>query len=199
MLVVNSLCKNIFSIFFSKFPVFSLYGKMDFQIPRFPCAVATLTVPKSVCTVEPHTRLGAPRDPTVYQSSAQTMTLLGHHSQSVSRVTWYLTLCTVGFSYLNDPSVKADHIGLNAMSSRTYQRATQQTRYCTYSCNKHCKLEINYCLWSDTRSIERSSVTRVKSAHNKACLTRDPDPTSCLFTSQFWWRIWPRRFCSQDI
>ena len=42
MLVVNSLCKNIFLIFFSKFPVFSLSGKMDFQIPCFPCAVATL-------------------------------------------------------------------------------------------------------------------------------------------------------------
>ena len=43
MLVVNSLCKNIFLIFFfRKFPVFSLSGKMDFQIPCFPCAVATL-------------------------------------------------------------------------------------------------------------------------------------------------------------
>ena len=42
VLVVNSLCKNIFLIFFSKFPVFSLSGKMDFQIPCFPCAVATL-------------------------------------------------------------------------------------------------------------------------------------------------------------
>ena len=45
MLVVNSLCKNIFLIFLSKFPVFSLSGKMDFQIPWFPCfpcAVATL-------------------------------------------------------------------------------------------------------------------------------------------------------------
>ena len=42
MLVVNSLCKNIFLIFFSKFPVLSLSGKMDFQIPCFPCAVATL-------------------------------------------------------------------------------------------------------------------------------------------------------------
>ena len=42
MLVVNSLCKNIFLIFSSKFPVFSLSGKMDFQIPYFPCAVATL-------------------------------------------------------------------------------------------------------------------------------------------------------------
>ena len=42
MLVVNSLCKNIFLIFFSKFPVFSLSGKMDFQIPCFPCAMATL-------------------------------------------------------------------------------------------------------------------------------------------------------------
>ena len=45
MLVVNSLCKNIFLIFFSKFPVFSLSRKMDFQIPCFPCipcAVATL-------------------------------------------------------------------------------------------------------------------------------------------------------------
>ena len=47
VLMVNSLCKNIFLIFFSKFPVFSLSGKMDFQIPcfpGFPCAVATLTV-----------------------------------------------------------------------------------------------------------------------------------------------------------
>ena len=42
VLVVNSLCKNIFLIFFSKFPVFSLSGKMDFQIPCFPCVVATL-------------------------------------------------------------------------------------------------------------------------------------------------------------
>ena len=40
VLVVNSLCKNIF---LSKFAVFSLSGKMDFQIPCFPCAVATLT------------------------------------------------------------------------------------------------------------------------------------------------------------
>ena len=32
----------MFLIFFSKFPVFSLSGKMDFQIPCFPCAVATL-------------------------------------------------------------------------------------------------------------------------------------------------------------
>ena len=46
MLVVNSLCKNIFLIFFSKFPVFSLSGKMDFQIPCFPCAVATLLLLK---------------------------------------------------------------------------------------------------------------------------------------------------------
>ena len=35
VLVVNSLCKNIFLIFFSKFPVFSLSGKMDFQNPLF--------------------------------------------------------------------------------------------------------------------------------------------------------------------
>ena len=42
VLVVNSLCKKIFLIFFSKFPVFSLSGKMDLQIPCFPCAVATL-------------------------------------------------------------------------------------------------------------------------------------------------------------
>ena len=42
VLVVNSLCKNIFLIYFNKFPVFSLSGKMDFQIPCFPCAVATL-------------------------------------------------------------------------------------------------------------------------------------------------------------
>ena len=42
VLVVNSLCKNIFLIFFNKFPMFSLSGKMDFQIPCFPCAVATL-------------------------------------------------------------------------------------------------------------------------------------------------------------
>ena len=33
--------KQIFNIF-SKFPVFSLSGKMDFQIPCFPCAVVTL-------------------------------------------------------------------------------------------------------------------------------------------------------------
>ena len=47
VLAVNSLCKNIFLIFFSKFPVFSLSGKMDFQIPCFPCfpcAVATLLI-----------------------------------------------------------------------------------------------------------------------------------------------------------
>ena len=47
VLVVNSLCKNIFLIFFSKFPVFSLSGKMDFQIPCFPCAVATRVVHSS--------------------------------------------------------------------------------------------------------------------------------------------------------
>ena len=44
-MVVNSLCKNMFLIFFGRFPVFSLSGKMDFQIPcfpGFPCAVATL-------------------------------------------------------------------------------------------------------------------------------------------------------------
>ena len=39
---INSLCKNIFLIFLAKFPVFSLSGKMDLQIPCFPCAVATL-------------------------------------------------------------------------------------------------------------------------------------------------------------
>ena len=48
MLVANSLCKNIFLIFFSKFPVFSLSGKMDFQIPCFPCAVATLFSPEGL-------------------------------------------------------------------------------------------------------------------------------------------------------
>ena len=42
MLELNSLCKNTFLIFFGKFPVFSLSGKMDLQIPCFPCAVATL-------------------------------------------------------------------------------------------------------------------------------------------------------------
>ena len=46
VLELNSLCKNIFLILFGKFPVFSLSGKMDFQIPCFPCvfpcAVATL-------------------------------------------------------------------------------------------------------------------------------------------------------------
>ena len=56
MLVVNSLCKNIFLIFFSKFPVFSLSGKIDFQIPCFPCAVATLplnwTCPPNGVTVK---------------------------------------------------------------------------------------------------------------------------------------------------
>ena len=49
VLVVNSLCKNIFLIFFSKFPVFSLSGKMDFQIPCFPCAVTTLNKKKKPC------------------------------------------------------------------------------------------------------------------------------------------------------
>ena len=33
--------KHVFNIF-SKFPVFSLSGKMDFQIRCFPCAVATM-------------------------------------------------------------------------------------------------------------------------------------------------------------
>ena len=42
VLELNSLCKNIFLIFFGKFPVFSLSGKMNLQIPCFPCAVATL-------------------------------------------------------------------------------------------------------------------------------------------------------------
>ena len=41
---LNSLCKNIFLILFGKFPVFSLSGKMDIQIPCFPCAVATLNI-----------------------------------------------------------------------------------------------------------------------------------------------------------
>ena len=51
MLVVNSLCKNIFLIFFSNFPVFSLSGKMDFQIP---CAVAILLLsqPWSVISMQ---------------------------------------------------------------------------------------------------------------------------------------------------
>ena len=49
--MVNSLCKNIFLIFFSKFPVFSLSGKMDFQITCFPCAVATLSSKSSVMTL----------------------------------------------------------------------------------------------------------------------------------------------------
>ena len=46
MLEVNSLCKNKFLIFLDKFPVFSLSGKMNIQIPGFPCfpcAVATLS------------------------------------------------------------------------------------------------------------------------------------------------------------
>ena len=47
MLEVNSLCKNEFLIFFDKFPVFSLSGKMNIQIPGFPCAVATLLFPES--------------------------------------------------------------------------------------------------------------------------------------------------------
>ena len=50
MLVVNSLCKNIFLIFFSKFPVLCLSGKMDFQIPYFPCAVTLMEIFKrNIC------------------------------------------------------------------------------------------------------------------------------------------------------
>ena len=44
VLVVNSLCTNIFFIYlfiFSKFAMLSLSGEMDFRIP---CAVATLWV-----------------------------------------------------------------------------------------------------------------------------------------------------------
>ena len=47
VLEVNSLCKNKFLIFLGKFPVFSLSGKMNIQIPGFPClpcAVAILLV-----------------------------------------------------------------------------------------------------------------------------------------------------------
>ena len=44
VLEVNPLCKNKFLIFFDKFPVFSLSGKMNIQIPSFPCAVATLYI-----------------------------------------------------------------------------------------------------------------------------------------------------------
>ena len=44
MLEANSLCKIISLIFFGKFPVFSLSGKMNIQIPCFPCAVATLNL-----------------------------------------------------------------------------------------------------------------------------------------------------------
>ena len=40
---LNSLCKIIFSIVFGKFLVFSLSGKMNIQIPYFPC-VMCLTV-----------------------------------------------------------------------------------------------------------------------------------------------------------
>ena len=40
---LNSLRKIIFLIFFGKFPVFSLSGKMNIQILCFPRAVATLT------------------------------------------------------------------------------------------------------------------------------------------------------------
>ena len=45
VLEVNFLCRNIFKIYFCKFPVFSLSEKMNIQIPCspcFPCAVATL-------------------------------------------------------------------------------------------------------------------------------------------------------------
>ena len=38
----NFPCKKRFFRFFGKFPVFSLSGKMDFQIPCFPYAVTTL-------------------------------------------------------------------------------------------------------------------------------------------------------------
>ena len=44
VLELNSLCKNVFLMSFGKFPVFSLSGKRDFQIPCFPCAVATLYI-----------------------------------------------------------------------------------------------------------------------------------------------------------
>ena len=36
VLVVNSLCKNIFLIFFSKLPVFSCLEKWTFKFPVFP-------------------------------------------------------------------------------------------------------------------------------------------------------------------
>ena len=41
VLVVNSLCKNIFLILLAN-SLFSLSGKMDFQIPCCTCAMATL-------------------------------------------------------------------------------------------------------------------------------------------------------------
>ena len=51
VLELNSLCKNVFLIYFGKFPVFSLSGKMDLQIPCFPCGVATLIISSChICT-----------------------------------------------------------------------------------------------------------------------------------------------------
>ena len=47
MLVITiqifSLCWQIFSCVTTKFPVFSLSGKSENQIPCFPCTVATLS------------------------------------------------------------------------------------------------------------------------------------------------------------
>ena len=40
----NSLCCPNFPSVIPKFPVFFLFGKIDDQIPYFPCAVATLAV-----------------------------------------------------------------------------------------------------------------------------------------------------------
>ena len=46
------MCKNIFLIFFGKFPVFTLSGKMDLQIPCLPRFVATLKLPKCKLTTQ---------------------------------------------------------------------------------------------------------------------------------------------------
>ena len=48
----NSQCCPNFPCVVPKFPVFSLSGKIDNQIPCFPCAVATLNnhVPFLMCT-----------------------------------------------------------------------------------------------------------------------------------------------------
>ena len=49
----NSLCLQKIPCVKAKFPVFSLSGKVDSQIPCFPCAVATLNVIQLIKKVSP--------------------------------------------------------------------------------------------------------------------------------------------------